>query len=80
MSLKTKASEKVPHPKSYSRLIFWKQLIKYSMFKVSLRTMINTVERALTEPLCLAVMEATSPYANRGCVDPCTFFYKLGPP
>ena len=37
MSLKTRGSEKVPHSeRSYSRLIFFNQLIKYSVFGISL--------------------------------------------
>ena len=60
MSLKTRSSEKVPHSNSIcSRLIFCNQLIKYSMFLVSLWAMIKTEERALTLSPWLAVVELT---------------------
>ena len=45
MSLNTEGSEKVLYSKSSCSIL---QLIKYSMFLVSLRAMINTEERALT--------------------------------
>ena len=59
MSLKTRSSEKVPHSKSSysSRHSFSNQLIKYSMFLVSLGAMINTEERTLRASLCVAVVE-----------------------
>ena len=60
LSLKTRGSEKVTYSKSScSRLIFCNQLIKYSVFLVSLRTMIKTEERTLTASPCLAFVELT---------------------
>ena len=58
MSLKTRVSENVPYSKgSWSRLIFFDQLIKYSIFLVSLWIMINTEERTLTVSPCVGVVE-----------------------
>ena len=60
MSLKNKGSEKVTYSKSsYYRLIFCKQLIKYSMFLLSFRAMTNTEERTVTTSLCVAVFQLT---------------------
>ena len=50
-----KNSEKVP----YSKSSFYNQLIKYSLFLVSLWPMINTEERILTALSCVAVFELT---------------------
>ena len=64
MSLKTRGSRKVPHSKcSYSRLIFCKQLIKYSMLLVSLWAILNTAEITPGASLCVAVVEVTWPYS-----------------
>ena len=58
MSLKARGSEKVPHSKSsYSRFSFCNQLIKYSMFLISLRAMINAEERTIRVSLCVAAVE-----------------------
>ena len=50
-----KNSEKVP----YSKSSFYNQLIKYSLFLVSLWLMINTEERTLTASPCVAVFKLT---------------------
>ena len=49
-----KNSEKVP----YSKSSFYNQLIKYSMFLVSLWAMINTEERTFIASLCVAVLNS----------------------
>ena len=70
MSLKTRGSEKAPHSKSsYSRASFSNQLIKYSMFLVSLRAMMNRVERTLRALLRVVVVNVTGPYSYRGYAD-----------
>ena len=57
---KTRGSVKLPHSKSsYSRLNFCNQLIRYSMFLVSLWAIINTEGRTLRASLCVAVVEVT---------------------
>ena len=57
MSLKTRSLEIAPYSKrSCSRLIFGNQLIKYSVFLVTLWGMIKTKQRALTT---IAVVELT---------------------
>ena len=47
--------EKVPYAKSS----FYNQLIKYSLFLVSLWPMINTEKRTLTASPCIAIYEVT---------------------
>ena len=60
MSLKTRGSEKVSLSKSSCfRLILCYQLIKSSMFLVSLLAVINTEERTLTASPCVAVIQLT---------------------
>ena len=60
MALKIRGLEKVPDSESsYSRLTFCKQLIKYSMFLVSLSAIINPEERTLRASLCVAAVEVT---------------------
>ena len=60
MSLKSRGLEKVPYPKSSCfRLIFCNQIIKYSVFLVSLRGMIITEKRTLAASPCLADVEIT---------------------
>ena len=55
---KTKGSEKVLYSKSSCfRYIFCNQLIKYSLFSVSLWAMINTEERTLIVSPYVAVVE-----------------------
>ena len=59
MSLKTRSSEKVLYSKTNcSRLIFCNQLIKYSVFLVSLSAMIKTEDRTVTASPWLAVVES----------------------
>ena len=69
MSLKTRGLAKVPYSKSScSRLIFCNQLIKYSVFLVSLWAMMKTEERTLTASPCLVVVELTKPYFINFCL------------
>ena len=39
------------------------------MFLVELRAMINTEQRTLTAPLCVAAVEVTEPCSYWGCAD-----------
>ena len=50
------------------RLIFCNQLIKYSVYSVTLWAMINTEERTLIVSPCLAVVELTQTYSYREVV------------
>ena len=58
-----KNSEKVPNSKSS----FYNQLIKYSLFLVSFRRIINTEERILTESVCSYFQTHLPLFISRVC-------------